>query len=143
MVFLSLPAEVKSLAHAIYKFQRDIGNKKASCINFTLQELVNFVVSTKLINTPLFNISKRKTRAAASVSSQFYDSSWLTNVNKFLKAVVCFKEIIANSQVMDSFFQQFITNVVTSAVAIAIVSIQAKHKGKMLFLWEMIEIFLL
>ncbi len=40
---------------------------------------------------------------------------------------------------MDSSLQQSITSVVTSAVAIAVSSIQAKHESEMLSLREMIE----
>ena len=104
MAFFSLPAEAESLARAIHEFQRDTGNNKASRINSTLQELVDCVAATE--PDPLFlDVSKRKTRAAASASSRFYDSSWLTNADKFPEAVTYFKDITANSQVMDSSLQ--------------------------------------
>lgn len=102
MAFFSLPTEAKRLARTIYKFPRNIGNKKASCIEFTLQELVDHIATIKPINPPLFDIFKRKTRAAASTSSCFYNSFWFTNADKFSKAIVCFEEIIANSQTIDS-----------------------------------------
>lgn len=123
MAFRSLPAEAESLACAIHEFQLNTGNKKASCINPTLQELVNRVAATEPINRPLISVSKRKTRVATSASSRFYDSSWLTDADKFPRAVACFDEITANSQIKDSSFQQFITGAVTSAVATAVATI--------------------
>lgn len=123
MALLSLPIEAESLARAIHKFQRDTGNRKASRIGITLQELVNRVATTKLINPPLFDIPRQKTRAVVSASSCFYDSSWLTNADKFPEAIARFKEVIANSQIMDSSLQQSIASVVTFAIAIAVTSI--------------------
>ena len=61
------------------------------------------------------------------------------DTDKFPATVASFKELIANSQVMDSSLQQSITSVVLSAIATAVAAIQAKHKNKMLSLWEMIE----
>lgn len=101
MALFSLLAEAEGLAHTIYVFQRDTGNRKASCINSALQELVDHVTATEPINLLLLNVFKGKTRAATSTSSHIYDSSWLTNVDKFPKAVAHFEEIIANTQVMD------------------------------------------
>ncbi len=40
---------------------------------------------------------------------------------------------------MDFSFQQSITNAVTSAIATTIATIQAKYKGEILSLWEMIK----
>ena len=139
MAFFSLPVEAKDLAHAIPKFQRETGNKKASRINSALQKLVDRVVAIKLINLPLLNVSKRKTRAATSTFSRFYNSSWLTNADKFPETVAHFKEITAHSQIMDSSLQQSITSAVTSAVVTGIADIQAKYEGKMLSLREMIK----
>ena len=139
MAFLSLPAEAESLACAIHEFQHDISNKKASHIESTLQELVDRVAATEPINSPLLDVPKKKTRAAASASSRFYNSSWLTDTDKFPEAVARFKELIANSQVMDSSLQQFITSAVLSAVATTVATIQAKYEIKMLSLREMIE----
>ena len=123
MAFCFLPAEAESLARAIYKFQGNINNKKASYINFNLQKLVNCVAANKLINLPLFNVSKRKIRVAISASSCFYDSFWLTDKDKFLGVVAYFNKITANFQIIDFFFQQSIPSVVTSVVAIAMVVI--------------------
>ncbi len=120
MALLSLPIETESLARAIHKFQCDIGNRKASCIKITLQELVNRVATTKPINPPFFDIPRRKTRAVVYASSRFYDSSWLTNADKFPETITRFKEVIANSQIMDSSLQQSIASAVTFAIAIAI-----------------------
>ena len=80
---------------------------------------------------------------AAREPSPSYNSFWLTDPDKFPAAVFHFKEIIANSQVIDSSLQQFITGVVSSAVVTAVTAIQTKHENKMLSLWEMIEKFLL
>lgn len=104
-----------------------------------MQELVDPVAATEQINPPLFDIAQRKTRAAASAFPCFYDSSWLTDANKFLGAVACFKEVIANSKIIDSFFQQCITSAVTSAVAMAVAAIQCKHDNQILSMQEMIE----
>lgn len=131
MAFYSHSVKVKSLAHAIHKFQHNTGNKKASCINFTLQELVNCVAATKPINLPLFDVSKRKTKVAVSASSCFYDFFWLTNTNKFPRVVAHFNKIIANSQIMDSSLQQSIISTVTFAVATAIAAVQAKYESEM------------
>lgn len=68
-----------------------------------------------------------------------YDSSWLTDLDKFLVTVSRFEEIIANSQVMDVSLQQSIISVILSAVIISVAAIQAKHKNEMLSLWEMIK----
>lgn len=105
MAFFSFQAEVESFARAIYEFQQDTGNKKVSCIESTLQELVDHVIATKPINISLLNVSKRKTRAAASASSYFYDSSWLIDTDKFPKAIAHFEEVIANFQTIDSSLQ--------------------------------------
>lgn len=83
-------------------------------------------------------LSKRCTRAARG-PSPFYDSSWLTNIDKFPAAVSRFNEILADFQVIDSSLQQFITTAVVSAVVTAIASIQTNHESKMLSLREMIE----
>ncbi len=123
MASLSLPAKAESLARAIHEFQRNIGNKKASRIESTLQELVDRIAATEPKNSPLLNVSKRKTRASASTSSRFYDSSWITNADKFSEAVARFEEVVANSRTMDSSLQQSIANAVTSAFAIAVASI--------------------
>lgn len=139
MVFLPLPVEAKSLACVIREFQHNTGNKKASHIKSTLQELVNYVAATEPINLLLLNIPKRKTRAAVSASSRFYNSSWLTDTDKFPEAVAHFKELIADSQTMDSFLQQSITSAVTSAIATAVAAIWTKHESKMLSLHEIIE----
>ncbi len=75
MALLSLPAEAESLARAIREFQRNTGHKKASCIEFTLQELIDRMATTEPINPPCLNVLKRKMRAALSTSTPFYDSS--------------------------------------------------------------------
>ncbi len=136
---LSLPAEAESLAHAIHKFQRDTDNKKASQIDSILQRLVERIAVTGLLNLPPLNAPKKKTRAVASTSFRFYNPSWFTDTDKLPTTVVCFKEIITNSQIMDSSLQQFITSAVTFAVATTVAAIQAKHKNEMLSLREMIE----
>lgn len=105
VALLPFPVEAESFAHAIRKFQRNIGNKKASHIESTLQELVDHVAATEPINLPLYNVTRRKTRAATSAFSCFYNSSWLTDTNKFPKTVTRFEELIADSQTMDSAFQ--------------------------------------
>lgn len=97
MAFLSLLAETKNLARAIYEFQHDISNKQVSRIDATLQELVDRMAAIKLINPPLLDVPRRKTRASASASSRFYNSSWLTDLDKFLEAITRFKEVIPNS----------------------------------------------
>ena len=84
------------------------------------------------------SLPKRRTRAAREPSPS-YDSSWLTDADKFPATVSRFEEITANSEIMDSSLQQSITSVVASAVATAVSSIQAKHESKMLSLREMIE----
>ncbi len=139
MALLSLPAEAESLARAIREFQRNTGHKKASRIESILQELVNRVAATEPVNPPRLDVPKRKTRAASSASSCFYNSSWLTNTDKFPEAVARFAEIIADSHTMDFSLQQLIASVVTSAVATAVSSIQAKYESKILSLREMIE----
>lgn len=97
------------------------------------------MATTEPINFLRLNVLKKKTRIALSTFSCFYNSSWLTNIDRFLKAIANFAEIIADSYTIDFFFQQLIVSVVTSAVAIAVASIQAKHKSKMLSLREMIK----
>lgn len=123
MAFPLLSAEAKSLAHAIHKFLRKTGNKKASHIKSTLQKLVNCIAATEAINSPLLNILKRKTKAAESAFSRFYNSSWLTDTDKFCTIVTRFEELIANSQIMDSFFQQSITSTILFDVTTAIATI--------------------
>ena len=139
MALLSLPTEAESLARAIHEFQRDTGHKKPSRIESTLQELVDRVAATKPINLPRLDVRKRKTRAASSASSRFYDLSWLINTDKFPEAVARFVEIIADSHSMNSSLQQSIASAVTSTVATAVASLQAKHESEMLSLREMIE----
>lgn len=104
MAFLSLSAEAKSLAHAIHKFQHNISNKKAFHIDSALQEFINRLAVTELLNSSLLDVLKKKTRVAISTSSCFYNFSWLTDADKFPEVVARFLEIIINSQVMDSFF---------------------------------------
>lgn len=123
MAFLSLLAEAKDLARAIYQFQRDMGNKKAFCINSILQKLVNRIATTKLFNLLHLDVPKRKTRVASSVSSRFYDYFWLTDPDKFSKIVARFEQIMANSQIIDSFLQQSITSAVTFTVAMVVATI--------------------
>lgn len=72
MAFLYLPAEAKSLVRTIYKFQHDTDNKKASRIESTLQELINCVAATELLDLSLL-VSKKKTRVAVFASSHFYN----------------------------------------------------------------------
>ena len=72
-----------------------------------------------------------------------YDPSWLTDADKFPETVSRFEEITANFEIINSSLQQSITSVVSSAVATAVASIQAKHKSEMLSFWKMIEKFLL
>ena len=105
MALFSLPAEAESLARAIHEFQCDTGHRKASRIESTLQELVDRVAATELINPPRLDISKRKTRAASSTSSRFYNSSCLTITDKVPEAVARFAEMIADSHTMDSSLQ--------------------------------------
>ncbi len=102
MAFHYLPAETESFAYTIHKFQRNTSNKKTSHIDPTLQKLVNCVADTELINPPLFDVSKKKTRAAAFASSRFYNSSWFTDADKFPEVVARFEEVMVISQVMDS-----------------------------------------
>ena len=123
MTSLSLPAEAESLARAIHEFQRDTGNKKASRIDSILQRLVERVAATDPLSSPLLEALKRKTKAAASVFSCFYNPSWLTDTDKFPAAIARFEEIIADSQMMDSSLQQSITSAVTSAVATAVATV--------------------
>lgn len=75
MALFSLPAEIKSFARAIYDFQRNIGHKKTSCIEFNLQKLVNHMAANEPINPSCLDIIKKKTRAILFASSCFYDSS--------------------------------------------------------------------
>lgn len=105
MTSLSLPVEAESFAQAIHKFQRDTGNKKASCIESTLQELINRIAATEPKNSPVLDILKNKTIASASTSSRFYDSSWIIDPDKFSGVVAHFEEVVANSGTMDSSFQ--------------------------------------
>ncbi len=102
MALLSLPIEAKSLAHAIHKFQRNIDNRKVFCIKTTLQELVDRMAASELINPPFLNIPKRKTRVIVSTFSRFYDSSQLTNADTFPEVIARFKKVIVNSQTMGS-----------------------------------------
>lgn len=139
MALLSLLAEAESLVRAIHKFQRDTGHKKASRIESTLQEIVDRVATTEPKNPPHLDVPKRKTRAASSASSCFYDSSWLTDTDQFSEAVACFAKIIADARTIDSSLQQSIAIAVTSTVATAVASIQTKHESKILSLREMIE----
>lgn len=85
------------------------------------------------------NIFKRNTKAAKTAAFRFYDNFWLTNTDTFLQAVVCFEKITTRSQDMDSSIQQSIISVVTSTMTTAVAAIQANYKGKMLFLYEIIE----
>lgn len=94
---------------------------------------------TKPINPPCLNVSKRKTRAALSTFSHFYDSRSLTNTDKFSDAIARFVKIIADSHTIDSSLQQSIASAVTSAIATAVTFIQPKHERKLLFLQEMIK----
>ena len=139
MASLSLPVEAESFARAIYEFQCNTGNKKASWIDSTLQRLVERVAASNLLSSPLLEAPKRKARAVASVSSRFYDPFWLMDTDKFPATVAHFEEIITNSQMMDSSLQQSIISAVTSAVATAVAAIQAKHENEMLALRKMIE----
>lgn len=123
MAFYSLPAETKSLARTIYKFKHNTGNKKAFCMDSTLQELVNCVAAIGPINPPLLDVPKKRIKVAASASSRFYDSSWLTDTDKFPRAVAHFDKIISNSQIMDFSLQQSITSAVTSVFAIVITTV--------------------
>lgn len=97
MDFFLFSKKAKSLAYAIYKFQCNINNKKAFCIDLVLQDLVNYVAALKLKNFPCFDIPKRKMKAVKFASSCFYNAFWLTYADKFLEAVVCFEKISANS----------------------------------------------
>lgn len=99
MSFLPLLGEVKSFARAIHKFQHDTGNKKTSCINSALQDFVDYVTATELKDLPLLDVFKKKTRAARSGSSRFYNTSWFIDIDKFPRAVARFGKIFANSQI--------------------------------------------
>lgn len=114
-------------------------NKKASYIKSILQELVNYIAATKLINLFLHNIHKNKSRVAVSIFSQFYNSYWLIDTNKFPKIIVYFKKLIADFWIIDSTIQQLITNVVIFVVVIAVTAIQTKYENKMLSLYKIIE----
>lgn len=96
MVFFFFSAEAKSLVRAIYKFQRNIDHKNTFCINFALQKLVDYIAIITLLNLPLFDTPKRKTRVAIFAFSRFYNSSWFTDIDKFIEIVARFEEIIAN-----------------------------------------------
>ena len=100
-----------------------------------MQAFINSFVPPLLLEPAL---PKRCTRAAREPSPS-YDSSWLTNPDKFPAAVSRLEEIMANSQIMDSSLQQSISNAVSSAVAAAVAAMQAKHENEMLSLREMIE----
>lgn len=139
MTFFFLPVEAESVVCAIHKFQRNTVYKKTSCINSTLQELIDRIAATKPINLPLLDIPKRKLRITASASSRFYDSSWLTDVDKFLEIVTHFEEIIANSQNIDFALKQSLSSVLIFAVVASVTSIHAKHNNEMLYLQRMIE----
>lgn len=134
----SLPSEAESLACTIYKFQRNTGNKKASCIDSAFQKLVNRLAATMRIDSHLLDVPKKKIRITAFASSRFYDSSYLIDGDKFPATISRFKEMTANFQGMDLSLQQLITKAVIFAVATAVVTIQGKHKSEMLFLREMI-----
>ena len=123
MASFSLLVEVQSLTRAIHNFQHNICNKKAFYIETILQELVNSVASTKLINFSCLDLPKKKTRAATSTSSHFYNFFWLTNANKFPKGVACSEKVIVNSQTIDSPLQQLIISAVTSAIVTIVVNI--------------------
>lgn len=105
MAFLPLPAEAKSLARVIHKFQRDTGNRKTFHIESTLQKLVDRIVATEPINSFLLDVFKKKIKAAAFSSSRFYNSFWFTDTDNFPAPIACFEELIANSQVIDSLLQ--------------------------------------
>lgn len=100
-----------------------MNNKKAFYINFALQRLVNCIATINLINLHLLDVSKKKTRLTAFAFSRFYDSFWLTDVDKFLKVVAHFEEITASSLVMHFFFQQSITSAVTFIIATTVATI--------------------
>ena len=133
----SSPAESKaaSFACAIAEFQQDTGRTKRSRIDPGLQTFVDSLVPPFLLEpTP----PKRRTRTAGEPSPS-YNSSWLTDTDKFPEAVSHFEEITANSKIMESSLQQSITSAISSAVSTAVACVQAKHESEMLFLWEMIE----
>lgn len=123
MAFFPFPAKAEIFARAIHEFQRNTGDKKTFRINSALQELINRVAAIKPRDSPLLDISKRRIRAAKSASSHFYDTSWLTDTDKFPKTVAHFKEITANSQIIDSCLQQSITSAVTFVVATTVTAI--------------------
>lgn len=102
--FHSFLIEVKSLAYIIHKFLCNTSNKKNSCIHSILQELIDCIAATKLINAYLLDISKKKIRAALFAFSRYYDSFWLTDIEKFPRPDTHFAKITANFQIMDSFF---------------------------------------
>ena len=103
----------------------------------TLQNLINYIGDSKLRDcSPLV---KKNIKAARAAVSHFYTSSWLTNIDKFLRAIAWFKKITICSQNIDSSIQKSITSAMTSAIAPAVDAIQAKHKSKMLSLRKIIE----
>lgn len=87
------------------------------------------MAATERVNRPCLDVLKRKMRAVLSTPSCFYNSSWLTNTDRFLEAVARFAEIIADSHTMDSSLQQLIVSAVTFVVAIAVSFIQTKHES--------------
>lgn len=123
VAFFSLPSEAESLACTIYEFQRNMGNKKASCIDSALHKLVNRLAAIMPINPHLLDVSKKKIRITAFASSRFYNSSYLIDRDKFPTTISRFKKITANFQGMDSSLQQLITRAVIFAVATAVVTI--------------------
>ena len=129
----------EGLARAIYKFQNDIGHKKASRIDPTLQDLVDRLSATDLGASLSSSLSRRVTRVARSASPRFYNSSWFINANAFPQTVARFEEIVARSRNMDSSIQQSITSAVTFVVATAVAVIQTKYESEMLSLRKMIE----
>ncbi len=100
-----------------------------------MQTFVDSLVPPFLLEPAL---PKRRTKTAREPSPS-YDPSWLTDTDKFPAAISRFEEITADSQVMDSSLQQSITNVVSSAVATAVATIQGKHENEILALRKMIE----
>lgn len=76
-------------------------------------------------------------------TSPFYNSSWLTNLDAFLQAVVHFKSITAYVsrplQGIDLILEQLITFAVTSAIAIALTTLSAKHNNNIQLLCKMFQ----
>lgn len=100
-----------------------------------MQVFVDLLIPLSLLEAAL---PKHCTRTARELLPS-YNSSWLTDPDKFPGAVSRFKEIIASSQVIDAFFQQSITSAVLFAIATALAAIEAKYKDEILSLWEMIK----